>query len=123
MLAEAALVPDDLGQPRLDRWLTGLGVAAGLHYRRAFRKVAVLMTMARGQQEGRLAAARRATPEAKPEGGTVMNHADEADGSCEAVRQTYRDAELRLAAPDRPGRPRSNGSSRRTTSPTRRSPA
>ena len=71
LLGEAASLPDHLGQPGLDRWLAGLGVAAGLHYRRAFRKVAVLMTMARGQREGRLAAARRATPETRPGGGTT----------------------------------------------------
>jgi len=71
LLAEAARLPDHLGQPGLDRWLSGLGLDAGLHYRRAFRKVAVLMTMARGQRDSRLAAARRATPEAKPGGGTT----------------------------------------------------
>ncbi len=71
LLAEAATLPDHLGQPGLDRWLAALGVAAGLHYRRAFRKAAVLMTMARGQREGRLAAARRATPESGPKGGTI----------------------------------------------------
>lgn len=69
LLAEAASVPDHLGQPGLDHWLARLGVTAGLNYRRAFRKAAVLMTMARGQREGRLAAARRAKPEAKPGGG------------------------------------------------------
>ena len=71
LLADAAPLPDQLGQPGLDRWLASLGVAAGLHYRRAFRKAAVLMTMARGQREGRLAAARRATPESRPRGGTT----------------------------------------------------
>lgn len=62
LLADASIVPDSLGQPNLDRWLKGLGVAASPTYRRAFRKVAVLMDMARCQEEGRLAAARRAAP-------------------------------------------------------------
>jgi hypothetical protein len=69
LLAEAAQVPEDLGQPPLDRWMEGLGIVASPTYRRAFRKVALLMDMARCQQEGRLAAARRATPPADPKGG------------------------------------------------------
>ena len=69
LLSEAATIPDHLGQPGLDRWLEGLGVVASDQYRRAFRKVAVLMTMARCQQEGRLAAARQATPEVDIPGG------------------------------------------------------
>lgn len=71
LLADASSIPEDLGRPRFDRWMQGLGIAAGPIYRRVFRKVAVLMDMARCQQEGRLAAARRATPPAdsKPKGG------------------------------------------------------
>ena len=46
-----------------------LGVAASPTYQRAFRKVALLLDMARCQQEGRLAAARPATPPENPEGG------------------------------------------------------
>lgn len=66
MLAKASPLPEMLGQPGVDRWFRDLGVAAGPAYRKAFRKVAVLMTMGRGQGEARLAAARQADP--KPEG-------------------------------------------------------
>lgn len=69
MLADASPIPDALGQLQIDRWLSGLGVSSGPDYRRAFRKVAVLLSMARCQQEGRLAAARRAAPGTEPEGG------------------------------------------------------
>jgi hypothetical protein len=69
LLAEAATVPDGLGQSRVDEWLRVLGVAAGPSYRRAFRKVAVLLDMARCQREGRLAAARRANPPKDEKGG------------------------------------------------------
>ena len=69
LLADASEVPDDLGQSQIDHWLEGLGVAASPIYRRVFRKVALLMAMARCQQEGRLAAARRATPPTDPKGG------------------------------------------------------
>jgi|GEM_PF-2679142 len=70
LLVESAVLPEQLGQPALDRWFAGLGVTAGLHYRRAFRKVAVLLTMVQSQREGegRLAAAREASPK-KPRGG------------------------------------------------------
>jgi hypothetical protein len=61
MLAEAAPLPDYLGQPQLERWVRDLSVAASPHYWRAFQKVAVLLTMARCQREGRLAAARPAS--------------------------------------------------------------
>jgi hypothetical protein len=70
LLAEAASIPDDLGQPGFDRWMQGLGIVASPTYRRAFRRVAVLMDMARCQQEGRLAAARKApSAPADPKGG------------------------------------------------------
>jgi hypothetical protein len=69
LLAEVSPVPEGLGQPQVDRWMKGLGVATSPAYRRAFRKVALLMDMARCQQEGRLAAARRATPPTGPKGG------------------------------------------------------
>jgi hypothetical protein len=69
LLAQAAVIPDALGQLQIDHWLKGLGVDAGPSYRRAFRKVAVLLEMARCQQEGRLAAARRATPPPGEKGG------------------------------------------------------
>ncbi len=69
LLADATPIPDALGQPQLDRWIQGLGVTAGPAYRRVFRKVAVLLSMARGQQEGRLAAARQAPPPIEPKGG------------------------------------------------------
>ncbi len=69
LLADATVVPDLAGQAQFDRWLQGLGVVASPSYRRAFRKVASLMDMARCQQEGRLAAARRATPPDDPTGG------------------------------------------------------
>jgi hypothetical protein len=68
LLADASPVPKELGQPQLDRWLQTLGIAASPIYRRAFRKVALLMDMARCQQEGRLAAARTAMPPARPKG-------------------------------------------------------
>jgi hypothetical protein len=66
LLADASQVPEDLGQPQIDRWMQGCGVAASPIYRRAFRKVALLMEMARCQEVGRLAAARRATPPTDP---------------------------------------------------------
>jgi hypothetical protein len=69
LLADATPVPDALGQPQFDRWLQGIGVSAGPAYRWAYRKVAVLLSMARCQEEGRLAAARRATPRPDTEGG------------------------------------------------------
>ncbi len=69
LLAEIAPLPDSLGQPGVDRWLRGLGVAAGPAYRKAFRKVAILMEMARGQGEARLAAARQANPPVEGKGG------------------------------------------------------
>jgi hypothetical protein len=69
LLADAAQVPEDLGQPQLDRWMQGHGFAASPTYRRVFRKVALLLDMARCQQEGRLAAARRAAPPTAPKGG------------------------------------------------------
>lgn len=68
-LADASPVPDDLGQPEVDRWMQALGASASPTYRRAFRKVALLMEMARCQREGRLAAARRAEPPSEPKGG------------------------------------------------------
>ena len=69
LLGDATPLPESLGQPGIDRWLGGLGVAAGPAYRKAFRKVAVLMGMARGQGEARLAAARRADPPREGKGG------------------------------------------------------
>jgi hypothetical protein len=69
LLADATPLPEALGQPPLDAWLRDLGVAPGPVYRRAFRKVAVLLDMARCQQEGRLAAARRAGPGNEGKGG------------------------------------------------------
>ena len=69
LLADAEPVPEDLGQPQLDRWMQGRGVAASPTYRRVFRKVALLMDMARCQQEGRLAAARQAPRPTEPKGG------------------------------------------------------
>jgi hypothetical protein len=68
LLADASQVPRELGRPQLDRWMQALGVAVGPIYRRVFRKVALLMDMARCQQEGRLAAARTATPPSRPKG-------------------------------------------------------
>ena len=70
MLAEATPLPDLLGQPQIERWVTELGVEASPLYWRAFQKVAVLMTMARCQRAGRLAAARPAPPKAEPPGGS-----------------------------------------------------
>jgi hypothetical protein len=64
LLADITPLPDSLGQPDIDRWLRESGVVAGPVYRKAFRKVAVLIQMARGQGEARLAAARRADPSA-----------------------------------------------------------
>jgi hypothetical protein len=69
LLADASPIPEALGQSRVDQWLRGLGVESGPTYRRAFRKVAVLLDMARCQQEGRLAAARRADPPRDEKGG------------------------------------------------------
>lgn len=66
LLAEAAVIPEMLNQPQLDRWLAGLGIAAGPYYRKAFRKVASLMELGRCQAEGRLAAARTARPPEPP---------------------------------------------------------
>jgi hypothetical protein len=69
LLADATPLPDSLGQPGIDRWLRKLGSVAGPFYRKAFRKVAVLMAMARGQGEARLAAARQADPKREGKGG------------------------------------------------------
>ena len=69
LLGDTTPLPDQLALPKFERWAKGLGVTASPHYWRAFRKVAVLLDMARCQQEGRLAAARRATPPG-PKGGT-----------------------------------------------------
>jgi hypothetical protein len=69
LLAESAAIPEATGQSRIDEWLRALGVDVGPTYRRAFRKVAVLLEMARCQQEGRLAAARRANPPKDEKGG------------------------------------------------------
>lgn len=68
LAAMATPVPEELSQPALERWISGLGVSAGPGYWRTFRKAAVLMAMARCQQEGNLAAARQATPRPKPKG-------------------------------------------------------
>lgn len=69
LLAEATPVPVDMRQALLDRWLNGLGILAGTTYRRAFRKVAILMDMGRCQQESRLAAARQTKPNRDEKGG------------------------------------------------------
>lgn len=69
LLSDATPIPEDLGQPKIDRWLESLGVPASPTYRRAFRDAAVLMEMARGQREVRLAAARPAEPRRDPGGG------------------------------------------------------
>ncbi len=69
LLADVTPLPDSLGQPGVDRWLRALGVVAGPVYRKAFRKVAILMEMARGQGEARLAAARPANPPVDGKGG------------------------------------------------------
>lgn len=69
LLADAGAIPETLGQPQLDHWLSQRGVAAGPVYRRLFRKVAILLEMARGQREARLAAARPAAPPRDPKGG------------------------------------------------------
>lgn len=69
LLSDVTPIPEDLGQLSLDRWIRGLGVSPGPTYRRAFRKVAVLLSMNRGQQEGRLAAARKANPPDDPKRG------------------------------------------------------
>ena len=70
LLGFASPIPDALGQIQVDLWFQRLGVVAGPPYRRAFRKVAVLLDMARCQQEGRLAAARRADPPKDEKGGS-----------------------------------------------------
>ena len=64
LLMESAGPPEPLGQPNVDRWFDHLGIVASPHYRRAFRDVASRMKLARGQQESRLAAARKANPPA-----------------------------------------------------------
>jgi hypothetical protein len=69
LLADATPIPDSLGQPGIDRWLGERGVVAGPFYRKAFRKVAVLLAMARGQGEARLAAARQSAPKDGGKGG------------------------------------------------------
>ncbi|MHB8648514.1 MAG: hypothetical protein ACYDAR_22255 [Thermomicrobiales bacterium] len=60
LLADATLIPDELGLPHFEKWRLTLGVSASPHYWRAFRKTAVLLAMGRCQQAGELAAARRA---------------------------------------------------------------
>ena len=59
-------LPEALGWPQFERWSQGLGAKVSKPYWKAFHKVALMMTTSRNQQEGRLAAARRATP---PQGG------------------------------------------------------
>jgi len=69
LLGDSTPLPESLGQPGIDRWLRELGVVGGPAYRKAFRKVAILIAMARGQGEARLAAARRADPPGDGKGG------------------------------------------------------
>ena len=69
LLADITPLPNLLGQTGVDLWLRGLGVVASPAYRKAFRKVAILMEMARGQGEARLAAARRGDPPRDEKGG------------------------------------------------------
>lgn len=66
LLAEAASLPDRLGLPHLKRWGAASGIAASRHYWDAFLRVAISERMARCQREGRLAAARPASPSPKP---------------------------------------------------------
>jgi len=66
LLANVSPVPDVPSQSQFDRWLQDLGIVASSSYRRAFRKVALLLDMARGQQVVRLAAAREAAPPSEP---------------------------------------------------------
>jgi hypothetical protein len=60
LLADATVVPGELGLPHFEKWRTTLGVSASAHYWRAFRQAAVLLAMGRCQRAGELAAARRA---------------------------------------------------------------
>jgi len=68
ILARDAPLPDPLRLSGLDAWGGSLGVTAGPRYWSAFHGVAVMLRLARCQQEGRLAAARRADPKAEGRG-------------------------------------------------------
>lgn len=61
------LLPDDLGLPHFEKWITSLGISASARYWRVFRQAAVLLRMGRCQQAGELAAARQAG--CSPKGG------------------------------------------------------
>jgi hypothetical protein len=69
MLTKEEPLPEPLRLARLEQWGETLGVKASPRYWFAFHKVAVMLDMARCQQEGRLAAARRADPKAGRKGG------------------------------------------------------
>jgi len=60
LLVDATPVPEHLGAPQLERWLTGLNISASPRYWKQFRKAAVLLQMSRCQQGAKLQAARRA---------------------------------------------------------------
>jgi len=69
-IAREEPIPDPLRLSGLDAWGRSLGLTAGPRYWSAFHRVAVMLRMARGQQESRLAAARRAVPKADGPGGS-----------------------------------------------------
>lgn len=66
LLGNPTVIPEDLGMPRLMRWVPGLGVAASTRYWKEFRKAALLLRMSRDQASARLAAARSAGKKEKP---------------------------------------------------------
>lgn len=59
LLANATPVPEQLGVPQLETWITGLDISASPRYWKEFRKAAVLLQMSRCQQGAKLQAARR----------------------------------------------------------------
>lgn len=61
LLVDATPVPEQLGAPQMERWLTALNISASPRYWKQFRKAAVLLQMSRCQQGAKLQAARRTT--------------------------------------------------------------
>jgi hypothetical protein len=70
LLTRTGPLPEPLRLARLKAWGESLSVKASPRYWFAFHKVAVMLDMARCQQEGRLAAARRADPKADKKRGS-----------------------------------------------------
>jgi hypothetical protein len=60
LLADATPLPDQLGQPQLERWAGSLNVSASPRYWKQFRQTAVMLRMSRCQTGAKLAAARQA---------------------------------------------------------------